>query len=64
MAILHGIVMVAPVAGLLAYYGRSRRWEVGLGSLAFLLLFLIVITFLDQPSMLIGTLAAARFRWR
>ena len=33
------------------------RWQVGLGSLALLLLFLVVITFLDQPIMLIGTLA-------
>ena len=41
-----------------AITGRSVRREVGVGSLALLVLFLIVITFLDQPSMLIGTLAA------
>ena len=56
--ILHGIVIIGPVAALLArIYDRSRRWEVGLGSLALLLLFLIVITLLDQPPCLIGTLA-------
>ena len=56
--ILHGIVMVGPGGGLLAYYGRSRRWEVGLGSLALLVLFLIVITFLDRAE------SADRARWR
>ena len=57
--ILYGLMLIAPMAGLLAYYWRPRRWEVGLGSLAFLMLFLIVITFLDRPGLLIGTLAAA-----
>jgi hypothetical protein len=55
----YGVMLVVPAAGLLAYYWRPRRWEVGLGALAFLILFLIVITFLDQPVVLIVGLMAA-----
>ena len=59
VAVLYGVMLVAPAAGLLAYYSRPRRREVGLGSLAFLMLFLIVITAADRPKLLIGELAAA-----
>ncbi len=55
--ILHGIVIVGPFAALAAYFGRSWRWEVGVGSLSLLMLFLLVITFLDRPAMVMGTLA-------
>jgi len=57
--ILIGVMLVAPVAGLLVYFHRSRGWEIGLGSLALLMLFLMVVTFLDRPRVLIGGLAAA-----
>ena len=33
-AILYGVMLVAPAAGLLAYYRWRRRWEIGFGSLA------------------------------
>jgi hypothetical protein len=56
--ILRGIIVVAPAAGLLSYYCRSRRWEVAIGSLAFLFLFLAVITYFDRPRPLAGALAA------
>jgi hypothetical protein len=56
--IVHGIILVAPAAGLLVYYCRSRRMEVGLASLAFLILLLTVIAFLDQPCVLRVALAA------
>jgi len=58
-AIPIGVMLAAPIAGLLAYYNRSRLWEIGLGSLAFLVLFLLVITFLDRWGVLIGVLVAA-----
>ena len=54
-----GVMLVAPVAGLLAYFFRSHRWEVGLGALAGLLLFLVLITWLDRPAVLVGGLVAA-----
>ena len=54
--IASGVMLIAPVAGLLAYYFKPRRWEIGLGSLAVLLLFLFVVTFLDQSNVLIGGL--------
>jgi len=54
-----GVMLVAPVAGLLAYHYRSRRREVGMGSLAVLLLFVHVFTLLDRSSMLISGLVAA-----
>ena len=57
--ILNGLLVAGPVAGLLAYYWRRQWWKVGLGVLGFLMLFLIVITFLDQPGVLLGGLAAA-----
>jgi len=59
LVIAIGVMLVAPVAGLLVYYHRSRRWEIGLGSLALLMLFLVVVTFLDLPHVLIGSLVAA-----
>jgi hypothetical protein len=55
----YGIMIIAPMAALSAYYWRSRLWEVGLGSLAMLMLFLILITFADRPGLLIATLAVA-----
>ncbi len=58
-AIAIGVVLIAPVAGLLAYYFKPRRWEIGLGSLAVLLLFLFDVTFLDKSNVLIGGLVAA-----
>ncbi len=57
--ILNGLMLVAPAAALLAYYRWPRYWEAGLGYLALLMLFLIVITYLDRPGLLIGALAAA-----
>ena len=54
-----GVMLVAPISGLLAYHYRSRRWEVGLGSLALLVLFLLVMTFLDRPDVLFDVLMAA-----
>jgi hypothetical protein len=57
--IQHGVILVAPPAGLLAYCWRSRRPEVGLGALAILMLFLIVISYFDRPGLVIGGLAAA-----
>jgi hypothetical protein len=56
--VCYGMVEVVPVAVLLGYYWPSRRWEVGLGSLASLVLFSMVITFLDRPPVLLGALAA------
>jgi hypothetical protein len=57
--ILHGIIVVTPGAGLLAYYWRSGRVEVGVVALAVLMLFLIVVSFADRPNMMIVGLVAA-----
>jgi hypothetical protein len=53
-----GVMLVAPMAGMLAYFFPSRRWEIGLGAVASLLLFLAVITWLDRPAVLAGGLVA------
>ena len=55
--ILNGLMLVAPAVVLVAYYRWPRRWEIGFSYLAFLMLFLIVITYLNPPGMLIGALA-------
>jgi hypothetical protein len=54
-----GVMLVAPVAGLLGYFCRSHRWEVGLGALAVFLLFVSVMTLLDRREVLFGVLVAA-----
>jgi hypothetical protein len=57
--ILHGALLIAPIAGLLAYYWRPRPLDLGLGALACLMLFLILLTFADRPGLILGGLAAA-----
>jgi hypothetical protein len=57
--ILYGVIVIVPLAGLLAYYWRSVWLYVGLGALAFLMLFSAVITFADRPRLLLAGLAAA-----
>ena len=57
--ILYGVIVIVPMAGLLAYYWRSGRLYVGLGALAFLILFSVVITFADRPRILLAGLAGA-----
>ena len=56
--VLPGLIVVAPTAGLVAYYWRPRGSDLRLGALALLMLFLIVVTFLDQPDVLMAGLAA------
>jgi hypothetical protein len=53
-----GVMLVASVAGLLAYYLRSHWWEIGFGAIGGLLLFGSVMTFLDRPAVLTGVLVA------
>src|SRR5262249_25132494 len=60
-AILNGVMLAAPVTVLFAYYYKSQRREVGLGALAFVLLFAHATTLSDWPPRLIGGLAAAPF---
>jgi hypothetical protein len=55
--IVHGLIIIAPVAGLLAYYYRWNWRDVGLGALAALVAFSLVITLLDRPGMLVSVLA-------
>lgn len=54
-----GVQVFAPVGVLLAVYYRSRRWEIGMGSLVCLLVFLTWTTFQTQPDVLISLLVAA-----
>jgi len=58
-AILVGVMLVAPLLGVMVYFHRNRLWEVGFGSLVALTLFLVMSTFLDEPRALIGALVAA-----
>ena len=54
-----GVAVVAPFAGLVAYYWRSHRRDIGLGALACLLLFVSLMTWRDRPKVLIDVLVAA-----
>ena len=56
--ILYGVISLVPTGGLLAYFCRSRRWEIGVGFLAILILLMIVISFNRRPTALIGVLVA------
>jgi hypothetical protein len=58
-AILSGVLLLVPLLGIAAYYGVLRRWEVGLGSVSALMVFLSVVTYLDRPEVLIGGSLAA-----
>jgi hypothetical protein len=55
--ILHGSVIVALIAALPVYYGRTTRRELGVGCLALLVALLMLLVFLDQPQFLAKTLA-------
>ncbi len=57
--IAYGIMIVGPIAAVLAYYLRSRRWEVGFGLLALSMLLLIVITSLDKRGLLTATVSGS-----
>jgi len=57
--ITNGILLVAPLVGLAAFYGVVRSWRVALGLLSILLLFLVVLTYHDDAKVLLGALAAA-----
>jgi hypothetical protein len=59
LVIWNGILLVAPLVGLAATYGALRQWQVALGLLSILLLFIAVVTYLDDPTVLLGALAAA-----
>jgi hypothetical protein len=52
-------MLVAPIAGLVAYYYRTRWFEVGLASVALVLVFAFVLTFVDRPDLLTGVPATA-----
>jgi hypothetical protein len=54
-----GAALVAPIAGLLAYFRPRERWEAGIGALMLVFLFAAFVTFFDQPVVLAGGLAAA-----
>ena len=58
-AILFGLVAVTPAAALVAYYRWPRHREIGISYLAFLMMFLILTTYLDRPRLLIAAVAAA-----
>jgi formylglycine-generating enzyme required for sulfatase activity len=55
----NGVILIVPAAGLLAYYFRSRWWDIGVGALAVLLLFAALITWFNKPLVLAGVLVAA-----
>jgi hypothetical protein len=57
--ILIGLALIVPVAGVVAYLNRPRRWEVAMGASALLVIFLVVITFLDRRPELIFTMVVA-----
>ena len=61
--VLWSIAAVAPIVGLLAYYRRPRYWELRLGFLVTLMLFLIVISLADQGRLLLVSSRPLQFHW-
>ena len=58
------VMAVAPIAGLLAYYNRSRFFEVGVLSLGLLVVFLAAITFPSRWGILCARWSPRRSHWR
>jgi hypothetical protein len=58
-AILVGLMSVTPAVALVAYYRWPRHWDVVISYLAFLMLFLILTTYVDRPGLLLAAMAAA-----
>jgi hypothetical protein len=59
VTIVNGILLIAPLAALLAYYQRTGRLEIGIVGLTMLFLFLTVTTFFHRPRVLNGLMVAA-----